>query len=144
MGSLTILFLVLTVLYFSFMILLFLAPGQQGLPSRSLIDYPVSVVVAARNARNNLAKLLEALNKQHYANFEVIIVDDRSNDETRDFLEEKKKEYSWLRSVHIETTPDKMDSKKYALTMGIKTARHDIILLTDSFLSKKEAFFNKA
>jgi len=132
MGPFTILFLVLTVIFFSFLILLFLAPGQEGFPADSLIDYPVSVVIAAKNAKNNLAKLLEALNRQHYSNYEVIVVDDQSNDGTHEFLELQKKEYAWLRTIRIESTPENIDAKKYAVTLGIKSARHDIILLTDS------------
>lgn len=92
----------------------------------------VSVVICARNEKSNLQRLLPQLMKQQYSSFEVIVVDDCSQDGTKDYLEEAKKQYPGLRSIHIEQTPPHITAKKYALTMGIKHAKNDILVLTDA------------
>ncbi len=60
----------------------------------------LTVVVCARNEKANLEHLVPALMKQQYAAFEVVVVDDCSHDGTKDYLDEAKKEYSNLRSIH--------------------------------------------
>jgi len=132
MDLLTILFLVFTVILFISLVVLFLAAGQEPMPPQNLIDFPVSVIIAAHNAGKNLKQLIENLYRQHYSNFEVIIVDDRSDEKNRNLLEEVKSEFPSLRSIRIEETPPNIDAKKYALSLGIKAAKYDIILLTDS------------
>lgn len=102
------------------------------MPSHNLIDFPVSIVIAARNPGESLRILIENLYRQHYATFEVILVDDRSDDETRNQLGKIKEEYPALKIVRIEETPSNIDAKKYALTLGIRVAKYDIILLTDA------------
>ncbi len=92
----------------------------------------VSVIVCAWNEKENLQELLPILDKQDYANFEVIVVDDRSWDGTYDFLLAEIKYFPHCRFLRIEETPEHLSSKKYALTLGIKAAKHPVILLTDA------------
>ena len=132
MGISALLFLSFTLVSYVFLIIFFIAAGQESIHETSLIEYPVSVVIPARNAESRIEKLLLALNHQHYSEFEVILVDDRSTDRTPLLLEKMKKNYSWLKTVRIDQTPENVDPKKYALTIGIQKARHDLILFTDS------------
>jgi glycosyltransferase involved in cell wall biosynthesis len=69
---------------------------------------------------------------QQYSEFEVIIVNDRSNDGTFDFLLEETKKEPRLKMVNIDCTPAHVNGKKFAITLGIKAAKHDWILLTDA------------
>lgn len=92
----------------------------------------VSVVVCAWNERPNLEELLPQLAAQQYPNFEVIVVDDRSTDESYSFLHTFGQTFPPLRLVRVDRTPPHLAAKKYALTLGIKTAQHEIILLTDA------------
>lgn len=92
----------------------------------------VSIVVAARNELKNLKKLLPLLAAQQYLRFEILIVNDRSTDGTPSFLRKMMNLYPNLRTVTIKYTPDHVTGKKYALTLGIKVAKYDIILLTDA------------
>jgi glycosyltransferase involved in cell wall biosynthesis len=94
--------------------------------------FGVSVIVCAWNELENLKELIPQLNNQDYKNFEVIIVDDRSWDGTYDFLLTECAEYQKVRFIRIEETPDHLSSKKYALTLGIKSAKYDVVLLTDA------------
>ena len=93
---------------------------------------PVSIVISAHNESQNLRKLLPRLQEQDYPNFEILIIDDRSTDYTHTWLEEERKKDQRVRSLHIEQTPKHFTPKKYALTMGVKHATHDVILLTDA------------
>jgi cellulose synthase/poly-beta-1,6-N-acetylglucosamine synthase-like glycosyltransferase len=93
---------------------------------------PVSVIVCAHDEVENLKELIPQLLSQDHPEFEVIIVDDRSNDSTFDFLLEATAKDHRLRMVHINRTPPHTNSKKYALTLGIKAARFEWLLLTDA------------
>lgn len=92
----------------------------------------VSIVIAARNELQNLKILLPALASQQYHQFEFVIVNDRSTDGTQSFLQKMMDIYPQLRTVTIAYTPAHVTAKKYALTLGIKVAKYDIILLTDA------------
>jgi glycosyltransferase involved in cell wall biosynthesis len=92
----------------------------------------VSVIVCAWNELENLKSLIPLLNSQVYNSFEIIIVDDRSMDGTFDYLLTECTEYQSVRFVRIEETPYHLSSKKYALTLGIKSAKYNNLLLTDA------------
>ncbi len=92
---------------------------------------PMSVVVCVRNNMHTIKPLIENLLAQKMPLFEIIMVDDRSGDEVYDYLLTMKYTYPNFRMTRIEETPDRMNAKKFALTMGIKAARFDHVLLTD-------------
>jgi glycosyltransferase involved in cell wall biosynthesis len=93
---------------------------------------PMSVIVCAHDEEQNLKELIPLLLNQQHPEFEVIIVNDRSNDGTYDFLLEETTKHDRLRVVQVATTPAHVNGKKYAITLGIKAARYDWILLTDA------------
>ena len=92
----------------------------------------VSVIVCAHDEEENLKELLPALLDQDYPTFEIIIVEDRCNDGTYDFLLKQTASHSKVRTVRIKSKPDHVPGKKYALTLGIKAAQFDTVLLTDA------------
>ena len=118
----------------------------------SVQPLPVSVIVCAHDEEKNLRELIPVLLNQDYPEFEVIIVDDRSNDSTFDFLIAETAKDHRLRMVHVNRTPPHVDSKKYALTLGIKAARFEWLLFTDadcrpagnSWISLMSAHFHDA
>jgi len=93
---------------------------------------PVSVVIAARNEEKNLLEYVPKIMAQNHPNFEVIIVNDSSWDDTADVLKALSLSYPKLHVIHIDEEKQNMQGKKFALTLGIKAAKHDIILLTDA------------
>ncbi len=93
---------------------------------------PVSVIVSAHDEETNLRELLPLLLKQDYPQFEIVIIDDRSNDGTFDFLLEETRRNPKVKMVHVDRTPPHVNAKKYSLTLGIKAAQYDRILLTDA------------
>lgn len=92
----------------------------------------VTVLVAAHNEFQNLKVLIPKLFEQDYPKFDVMIVNDRSTDRTKRLLEEMMAIYPKLRSVTVKYTPNHVTAKKFAMTLGIKVAKNDVILLTDA------------
>lgn len=93
---------------------------------------PVSVIICAHDEEINLQELVPQLLAQDYPEFEVLVVDDRSNDNTFDWLLQETKKDHRLRMVRVNRTPPHLNGKKYALTLGIKTAKYEWLLLTDA------------
>ncbi len=93
---------------------------------------PLSVIICARNEEHNLDKFLPYVLTQDYPDYEVIVVNDCSNDNTDMVISKYIKQYPHLRTTTI--TEDKKFShgKKLALTIGIKAARHEILVFTDA------------
>jgi glycosyltransferase involved in cell wall biosynthesis len=92
----------------------------------------VSVIICAHNEMNNLKNHLPKFLNQKHQNYEVIIVNDRSDDGSKEWLKNQEQIYPHLKTVHISITPNKLNPKKHAITQGIETARNDIILLSDA------------
>ena len=109
-------------------------PAEASADAPGPDDEPVSVVVCARNELENLRRLLPLLLKQDYpAGFEIVLIDDRSYDETQDYAQQLGQYYAGrFRLVTVKRTPDGFAPKKYALTLGIKAARHARLLFTDA------------
>ncbi len=95
-------------------------------------DVPVSILVCAHDEEENLRELLPQLLSQQYKEFEVIVINDRSNDNTFEYLAELCKSDPRVRMVNVEHVPGHVNSKKYSLTLGIKAAKYEWLLLTDA------------
>jgi glycosyltransferase involved in cell wall biosynthesis len=96
-------------------------------------QHPVSVIICARDEAGNLARNLPGVLVQTYpTTHEVIVVNHNSQDETRYLLEEFKKTFKSLHIVNLEQEAKGIPGKKYPLSIGIKEAHHEIILLTDA------------
>jgi cellulose synthase/poly-beta-1,6-N-acetylglucosamine synthase-like glycosyltransferase len=91
---------------------------------------PVSVVVAARDEAPRIPVLLEALAAQTHPNFEVIVVDDASEDDTATLVEARAVEDQRFRLVRV--TDPRPPRKKYALAAAIAVARHERLAFTDA------------
>ena len=92
----------------------------------------VTVVVTAKNKFHHLKVLIPKLFEQDYPKFDVLIVNDQSTDRTKRLLEDLMSRYPKLRTVTVKYTPKHCNAKKFALTLGIKVAKNDVILLTDT------------
>ena len=90
------------------------------------------MIICARNEISNLKKNLTAILEQQYKSFEVVVVNDCSWDESGIFLEEMQKKYAHLKVVTIQEQEKYRHAKKFALTLGIKAATHELLLFTDA------------
>jgi glycosyltransferase involved in cell wall biosynthesis len=109
----------------------YLALREAGTTGNAL-NIPVSVIICAHDEEQNLKTLVPLLLAQTHREFEIIIVNDRSNDGTYDWLLEETQKHERLNMVNVNFKPDHVNGKKFALTLGIKAARYDWVLLTDA------------
>jgi glycosyltransferase involved in cell wall biosynthesis len=93
----------------------------------------VSVVICARDEAENLAHNLPGVLVQSYrSTHEVIVVNDNSQDETRYLLEGLHKQFRQLNVIELKQEAKLIPGKKFPLSVGIKSARHEVLLLTDA------------
>lgn len=127
--------LFVTVLYVIFVLSLY--TGLRRLtPGRNRKRYKVSVVIAARNEENNIKNCLDALLAQDYppSLLDIIIVNDRSTDATRDIAEDYHLRHPRITLIDVQEVPENYAPKKFALTQGIRApgAQGEIICTTDA------------
>lgn len=101
-------------------------------PTQTTFNGPISIIVCTRNEAENIAIFLPQILEQEYANFEVVLVDDQSKDNTEYVLKALKLKYQNLKVVKIEQHVKHGVGKKFALSLGIKVAKHEYLLLTDA------------
>ena len=99
---------------------------------RHTSNEPVSVIICARNEVENLKKYLPIVLTQDYPNYEVIVVNDCSCDESEETLAVLQTKYPRLRVTTINEDKKFYHGKKLALTIGIKAAKNELLLLTDA------------
>jgi poly-beta-1,6-N-acetyl-D-glucosamine synthase len=104
----------------------------KGNPEKHNEKQPVSIIIAAHNEDYNLQKNLPSLLNQSYRNFEVVVVNHASTDNTYNVLFELQLKHSNLKIVNIERELNFFKGKKFPLSIGIKSAKHEILLLTDA------------
>ncbi|HEV7379382.1 MAG TPA: glycosyltransferase [Dyadobacter sp.] len=92
----------------------------------------ISVLVCAWNERENLRELIPLLDAQEYPEFEVILMDDRSDDGSEEYIRENINNWKNIRYIRINDQFDHVTPKKYALTVGMKQARYPVALMTDA------------
>lgn len=98
-------------------------------------DVPVSVILCARNESKNISKNLTSVLDQNYSNFELVLINDGSSDDTLDLFKAFKDKYNSKISIKVVdvTQNEKFwGNKKYALSLGIKTASHEHLLFLDA------------
>ena len=96
-------------------------------------EHPVSVIICARDEDENIARNLPGILVQQYATtHEVIVVDDNSLDDSKYILSELQKTFKNLHIIPLTQEAKMIKGKKYPLSIGIKEAKHEIVLLTDA------------
>lgn len=95
-------------------------------------NLPVSVIIAARNEHDNLKNNLPLILDQDHPDHEVVVVNDCSSDMSEFLLIEMAAKYPKLKIVTVTEHERYKTGKKFALTMGIKAAKHEHLLFTDA------------
>jgi len=96
------------------------------------IRQPVSIIICARNEEKNLQENLSSVLEQDYPDFEVIVVNDCSDDETKFILQDYSHQYAHLKVVTIAEHERFKHGKKFAVTLGIKASQNEHLLFTDA------------
>lgn len=104
----------------------------------------LSVIVAARNEAENIEEALRSLLNHDYSNLELIVVNDRSTDDTPHILQKLAREFPKLKIVSIEHLPEKWLGKNYALYQGTLRASGEFYLFTDADILFKPTTLRRA
>lgn len=119
-----------TLILIAYYLIVFHIPNNKSTDNGTNI--PISVIVAAKNERENLINHLPSLIGQNYPNFEIVVVNDGSYDGTKELLDQMALKEKKLSIVHIELEEQYQKGKKFALTLGIKAAKYEQLLFTDA------------
>ncbi len=95
--------------------------------------HPVSVVICTRDEAHNLEQHLPSILNQNYTTtHEVVVVNDNSFDDTKYFLEELQKIFKHINAITLTQEAKHIPGKKWPLSVGIKSSKHEVMLLTDA------------
>lgn len=92
----------------------------------------VSIVICARNEYHHLIRHLPQVLEQDYPHFEVVVVNDCSHDDSEEWLDDMARKHKHLKIVHLRQSLNFFHGKKFPLSMGIKSASYEWLLLTDA------------
>jgi poly-beta-1,6-N-acetyl-D-glucosamine synthase len=93
---------------------------------------PVSLIICARNEEDNLRKFLPIILTQDHPDYEVVVVNDCSWDNTENVIDEFARQYPQLRKTTIKEDRYYKHGKKFAMLVGIKAAKHEHMVFTDA------------
>lgn len=93
---------------------------------------PLSVIIVAKDAANELKENLPFILEQDYPEFEVIVIYDSAADDCDDVLKLLEDKYPNLYHTFIPDSARYISHKKLGITMGIKASRHDWLVFTES------------
>ncbi|MCA0133009.1 glycosyltransferase [Winogradskyella alexanderae] len=114
--------------YLSFLFAFATKPAEKRLKQ----NLPVSIIVCAKNEAKNLKENLPALINQKYPNFEIVLVNDSSSDDTLEVMKTLKNQNDNISIVDVKENEAFWGNKKYALTLGIKASKNDFLIFTDA------------
>lgn len=105
---------------------------EKGKISYSSERPPLSVIVYAQNDAENLIQFMPRILNQDYPQFEVIVVNDDSTDDSKDILTALQTQYDNLYHTYVPEGSRNLSHKKLALTLGVKAAQYDIVVFTNA------------
>lgn len=104
----------------------------------------VSIIVPARNEQRNIREALQSLLELNYPNYELIVVDDRSEDDTGRILDEMDVASPRMKVIHIEVLTHGWLGKNHALWVGSRRATGDLLLFTDADIIMEPTVLTRA
>lgn len=104
------------------------AKKQEITPKR----LPISIIICAKNEEENIKRYFPNIVSQNYPDYEIVLIDDASSDETLALFESYEKEYANVKLVKVENNEAFWGNKKFALTLGIKAAKNEYLVFTNA------------
>lgn len=132
LGSSLVWFIVLSLYYLIIYARPLRAAKQTGRFTDDEQKPPVSIIIYARNDSDNLKRNLPSLLSQDYPDYQVVVIDDSSSDDTDDTLKFLQNTYKNLYHTYIPSGARYLSHRKLAFTLGVKAAKHDILLFTEA------------
>jgi len=109
-----------------------LTPYLDKFENTSKTNPKVSIILPARNEEEFIGKCLDSLLKQDYENYEIIVIDDSSEDKTGEIISEYSKKYPKIIPVSARPKPDGWMGKNWACMEGYGKATGELLLFTDA------------
>src|SRR5690606_20033884 len=100
--------------------------------STKKVSFPVSVIICAKNEAENLQKNIPHILAQNYPDFELVLINDASSDETLDVIKSFAEQDPRVKYVDVVNNEAFWANKKYSLTLGIKKAKNNYLLFADA------------
>lgn len=91
----------------------------------------ISVIIIAQNDELNLQENLLQILEQEYPLFEVIVINENSNDDSEFVLHILTENYKNLKIINLQENINKFITRKFSLDIGIKSAKYDTIVITE-------------
>jgi len=113
-------------------------------PDADQILPKVSIIVAARNEQRNIREALQSLLNLSYPDYELIVVNDRSEDDTQTILEQMSASQSRLQVLQISELPPGWLGKNHALWTGSQLATGELLLFTDADIIMEPIVLSRA
>ncbi|MBF0412871.1 MAG: glycosyltransferase [Desulfamplus sp.] len=102
------------------------------IPTRTIVAPKLSIVIAACNEELTIKDAVNTISQQSYPDIEIIVVNDRSKDNTGKIIDELSTIDSRIKAVHVESLPSGWLGKVHALHKGVSIATGEWILFTDA------------
>ena len=125
-------FLVVVLIQIVYFLVIFRKFAFSKLQKSTPKNISVSVLVSAKNEAQNLKQFIPLIAKQDYPDFEIVLINDGSIDNTLEVMEQFASKYDNIKIVDVKNNEAFWANKKYALTLGIKVAKNDYLLFTDA------------
>jgi len=129
-----ILFCIVATIQVAYYLILFRKLAVYKAPTKTnSIEQPVSIIICARDEASNLVKNLPGILVQDYkTTHEIILVNDNSTDESKYIVDEFKKSFKNINHIELTQEAKLISGKKFPLSMGIKSAKYETLILTDA------------
>jgi hypothetical protein len=108
---------------------------ESGIQTRQ----PVSVILSGRDITPGMEDNLDKILKQDYPDFEVVIVNESPDEDNRLYLETLARKYPKLKIINIGENLNFFKGLKFPLSIGIKSSKNDIIIITDIYSIPKSS-----
>lgn len=109
-----------------------LTPRLEDFEEKHHNNPKVSVILPARNEAEFIGKCLESLLNQDYRNYEIIAINDSSEDNTANLIKKYSENNSKIILVNAKPKPEGWMGKNWACMEGYRKASGDVLLFTDS------------
>ncbi len=143
-------FSILVLLYWAFLTPWLIINGRKIMHLSSITAsvneraHPVVIIIAVRNEESALREALTSVCNLDYSNYKVLVINDRSTDNTGNILSEMQAQYNHLSVINVETLPAGWLGKNHALYTGSKSSHEEYILFTDADVVYHKDVLNKA
>ena len=107
-------------------------PYLDKFENRNNLTPKVSIILPARNEEKYLAKCLDSLIEQDYENYEIVVIDDSSEDTTGKIIEEYAEKNPKIIHVSANSKPEGWMGKNWACMEGYRHAKGELLLFTDA------------